>query len=253
MKASRPGSVRSTRSLRHPALLLAPLFLALLSSAAHADQVVPGTSDIWLAGQPIGSTLTGFAIDTAPANSPIAITLTGNTLTFSITGYSPVTVDGGCFDANADGGECYSDEFGFSGGPANGISLAHLGAGSLVGVFVAAGGPSGPTPSDLDFTDTGLGTAFTSLSPEIDQLFFIGDGLTGTGSGTTQTFLAPIGATTLYLAVADSVGSSTGNSGSITVDVSQSGGAPSAVPEPGALSLVGLGCAGMARFVRRRK
>jgi hypothetical protein len=114
-------------------------------------------------------------------------------------------------------------------GPANGISLADVPGGALVGVFTPAGGPSGLAPTGLDFTGTGgIGTSFLSLSPALDQLFFIGDGLTGTGSGTVQQFVAPAGAGTLYLAISDSVGASGNNSGSITVDVAS----VSSVPEP---------------------
>ena len=122
-------------------------------------------------------------------------------------------MDGSCFDFAADAGACYGDEFSFSPGPDNGISLAHLPAGALVGVFVAAGGPSGSTSQVLDFIGH---TGFSSLSPALDQLFFIGDGLTGSGSGSTQQFVAPAGPAFLYLAVSDSVGASTGNLGSIT-------------------------------------
>src|SRR4029077_3704818 len=63
--------------------------------------------------------------------------------------------------------------------------------GFLVCVFVPAGGPVGTAPTALDFTSSGLGTSFTSLSPQLDQVFFIGDGLTGNGTGTQQTFNIP--------------------------------------------------------------
>ena len=78
-------------------------------------------------------------------------------------------------------------------------------AGYLVGLFVPAGGPSGPAPAALDFT-TGAGTSFTNLAPLIDQTFFVGDGLTGDDTGTLQTFSVPTGATTLYLGISDAPG-----------------------------------------------
>jgi hypothetical protein len=78
-------------------------------------------------------------------------------------------------------------------------------AGYLVGVFVKENGPAGPTPTALDFT-TGAGTGFTNLAPEIDQTFFIGDGLTGDDTGTLQTFTVPQGARTLYLGISDACG-----------------------------------------------
>ncbi len=80
------------------------------------------------------------------------------------------------------------------------------GAGYLVGLFVPAGGPVGAAPAALDFTSTGLGTAFTSLSPQLDQVFFIGDGLTGNGTGTQQTFNIPTGAVQLWLGISDAGG-----------------------------------------------
>ncbi len=80
------------------------------------------------------------------------------------------------------------------------------GAGYLVGLFVPAGGPAGAAPAALDFTSTGLGTSFTSLSPQLDQVFFIGDGLTGNGTGTQQTFNIPTGAVQLWLGISDAGG-----------------------------------------------
>jgi|ERR1035438_677885 hypothetical protein len=219
----------------------------MLPPAAHAsDVIVVATTDIWLAGQPDGASVTGyFGSDTAPANSPVSVGAVGGTVyTFSITGYTPVSVDGVCFDSNADAGACCADEFSDSPGSANSISLAHLSAGALVGVFVAAGGPSGPTPPALDFSGSGIGTSFASLSPLLDQLFFIGEGLTGTGTGDVQQFVAPADATELYLAVADSVGASGNNSDSISVDVSET-------PEPSAFVLVSAGL--LAVLALRRK
>jgi hypothetical protein len=78
-------------------------------------------------------------------------------------------------------------------------------AGYLVGVFVGENGPSGAAPPALDFT-TGAGTGFTTLAPALDQVFFIGDGLTGDSTGTLQTFTVPTGASVLYLGLSDAGG-----------------------------------------------
>jgi hypothetical protein len=49
-----------------------------------------------------------------------------------------------------------------------------------------------------------LSTSDPNFSPALDQVFFIGDGLTGTGTGQEQTFNVPTGADRLYLGFADS-------------------------------------------------
>jgi hypothetical protein len=69
----------------------------------------------------------------------------------------------------------------------------------LVGVFLDGGQPAVPPPT-LNFTGD---HSFKSLAPELGQVFFVGDGLTGTGTGKRQDFTVPSGATTLYLAFAD--------------------------------------------------
>ncbi|HKP04854.1 MAG TPA: hypothetical protein VJU77_15990 [Chthoniobacterales bacterium] len=77
-------------------------------------------------------------------------------------------------------------------------------SGCLVGVFLGPAEPKAPAPKTLDFSSTGEGTAFPRLTPEIGQIFFIGDGLTGTKTGNLQKFEVPPSATRLYLGLADS-------------------------------------------------
>lgn len=74
-------------------------------------------------------------------------------------------------------------------------------AGYLVGVFTPAGGPSGPAPRLRKFLDSGKD--FLHLAPELDQTFFIGDGLVRDGTGKRQVFSVPAGATALYLGISD--------------------------------------------------
>jgi hypothetical protein len=74
----------------------------------------------------------------------------------------------------------------------------------LVGVFLGDAEPQDPAPPRLDFSETALTEHFLSLSPRLGQVFFIGDGLTETGSGTTQVFDVPDEATRLFLGFADS-------------------------------------------------
>lgn len=120
----------------------------------------------------------------------------------------------------------------------------------LVGVFLGSGGQSGPAPSTIDFTSTGIGVNFTTLAPQIGQLFFIGDG--SNSSNQTQTFDVPAGATQLYLGFADGVnfngpvGQYQDNAGSLTMNVN-------AVPEPAPVALMIAGSALVAMMRLRNK
>ena len=104
--------------------------------------------------------------------------------------------------------------------------------GAMVGMFLECGLPTRTAPTLRfyvnDGSQGGIKTDFTVLQPAIGQVFFVGDGLTGTGTGTRQLFLVPPTATHLYLAYVDSCSSSgfTGpgcyfdNAGSISVTLS---------------------------------
>ena len=77
-------------------------------------------------------------------------------------------------------------------GAENGISSVNAPTISLLGVFL--GSSPGLVPSALDFGS--IGTNFSSLSPLLQQVFFIGDGI-------GKTFTVPTGATQLYLGTMD--------------------------------------------------
>jgi hypothetical protein len=104
----------------------------------------------------------------------------------------------------------------------------------LVGVFLNDSAPTGTGPLALDFTNN---TSFAELSPLLNQTFFIGDGLTGSGLGNIQRFLVPEQATRLFLGFADGPGIQTlpgyynDNTGSVVANFElQSAAEP--VPEP---------------------
>jgi hypothetical protein len=72
---------------------------------------------------------------------------------------------------------------------------------ALVGVYLGDDQPNfSAPPRSLDFS-TSLSRDFTTLQPELKQLFFIGDGLNS--QGIKQQFIAPAGATRLFLATWD--------------------------------------------------
>lgn len=224
--------------------------VALLSGiTANAQTVsgisVPGTGSIFLAGQPNGTVL---GSDNAPAESPVLVSLTlvpGNVITFSTTG---ITGGAGCSASGPDG--CG----GFASGTAPGISVYSGPASALIGVFLNATTPSGSGPGQL--ADFNANQAFTTLSPGLNQVFFIGDGLTGSGTGSAQTFVVPAGATRLFLGSADNPGVSFNNTGTFTASVTQGpagGGGIPATPAPTSLLLVltGLGILGFYLLRRR--
>ncbi len=188
------------------------------SGETTAKVTVPGTSDPYLAGMPPGSTAAGG--DTAPAESPAQVVgipiVAGSQLTFTASGtesYEP-----GVPGAGPDG---LSDSFtSHAGGAENGISDVTAPTDSLLGVFL---GPDQPddsqAPAGLDFRSTGNvsgGVNYLSLAPELQQVFYIGDGLTS--AGTPKTITVPAGATRLFLATTDGYGWNN-NTGSFQVQV----------------------------------
>jgi hypothetical protein len=225
--------------------LLAVACWACATAASATTVIVPGHSDPYLSGMPDGSS---NGSDTAPDQSPVLVSgitlVAGGALTFT-NAVGGTSRGGGCALAAPYGGCDAIDGaefFSHSGGNTNGIAGVRAPISALVGVFLGADQPSlTAAPANLDFQ--ALGLDFASLSPELKQVFFIGDGLTATAE--VQTFYVPTGATRLYLGTMDGYGWYN-NSGAITVDVS-------AVPEPGTLALMGLGVAALGAVARRRR
>lgn len=89
--------------------------------------------------------------------------------------------------------------------PIDGIS-GYIGPqGPLAGVFLDDTIPdTGPAPAALNFTPAGLGTDFSTLTPALGQVFFIGDGFNSVPEA--QQFIAPAGATRLFLGIPDGFG-----------------------------------------------
>ncbi len=106
--------------------------------------------------------------------------------------------------------------------PENRIPDYYVPVSSLVGIFLGPDQPNlSPVPDALNFDSGGNvvgGVNYTTLSPLLKQVFFIGDGKTD--SGVTQKIVVPDGATRLFLGQAD--GRAWGdNYGSLTVEVTE--------------------------------
>jgi hypothetical protein len=230
--------------------------LLLVGPAVRADVVavvVPGTADPWLAGMPNGSTASSG--DVAPAESPVRITglnyAGGGVLTFSVKG--SVNYAGAPPTDPPDGDVNYVIHHATA--AENGMSDVVSPVDALMAVFLAVVPPNAiAAPATLDFS-TPASRDYTTLSPLLQQVFFVGDGLTSTN--VVQQIQIPVGATAFYLGTMDGFGWSN-NSGSFNVQVTGPG--HSAVPEPGPLVLAGTGilvvlgiCAWKRRSVGRLK
>jgi hypothetical protein len=222
--------------------------LGLSLAVSASAETVLGSSNPYLAGMPNGSMC--CAGDSAPAQSPVlvvSVAITpGSTVTFSVTG--SVDNTGAPPTLPPDGGAIIAT-------PSNdGISGATWPINALVGVFLDASQPDlSSAPAGLDFSGGGVGTSFTTLSPALKQAFFIGDGLTGTGTGSVQTFVVPAGATRLFLGTSDGFGWFN-NSGTFNVTPAAGGAPASAVPmlTPAMLVVLGAALAIVAVFLMRR-
>jgi hypothetical protein len=220
----------------------------------HAATIaVPSTSNIFGAGHS-GAAATpspgGPSPGPAPdgGTAPPSVSIAGiSTVGFAASG----TVDfgGGTGGHAPDGYPTSSYDF----SSYNGIAGYFGNTGTaLYGVFTGAVEPADPAPAKLNFDGN---TSFASLSPALNQIFFIGDGKTGTGAGATQQFAVPSGATTLYLGLADGypvgpggsylVGGYNDNTGSFLVDV--------IVPEPSSIALSAFALIGLASAAWRRR
>jgi len=153
-----------------------------------------------------------------PLNSSL---LTFSSVTGTINFSGGLSVDIDTTDPDAAG-----THDGFSTGQFNSIGgisgISAPGYGWLIGFFESSTEPTDPAPPNLNFISTG--TNFTNLSPQLNQTFFVGDGLTGDRTGSSQKFNIPAGATRFFLGFADGSGGKPGfysdNVGTLTASFS---------------------------------
>lgn len=191
-------------------LAIAALLASSAVTTARADTLdVPGTANPFYAGH----TDTG-GDGTLPPESSLAV-IPGAILTFRVTGGASNT--GTCCEPLDGATEYLMTDLDSLTGIAG---MDHGRLGTLVGVFLNGATPMPPAPNRIDSSTKGPGFGFLRLKPQPQQMFFIGDGRQGTGSGKLQRFVVPEGATRLFLGVHDG-NEWYNNSGVITVTVMQ--------------------------------
>lgn len=177
----------------------------LIASGAAMTSRSNGTMNPWLAGMPDGNYGGASVSGTAPQNSPAQVTgltlTAGGILKFSVTGScadDPVNVNANWTPDGEPGGARINQS-----GYLNGMSNLDTQQGALVGVFLDNFAPNfspAPTPPDLTMKSQAA-MDYTSLSPQLKQPFFIGDGKTS--GGVQQQIVVPSGATRLFLGIHD--------------------------------------------------
>ena len=173
MKRRLISNAVSAAMLTSVALIAAPL-------NAQTTLTVPGNANIYGAGHATPPMPGGGGAGTLPP------TVTFTAGSFSVLTFSSVT---GAVTLNVGSGDTPNDADGFGAASSDSNTTAFDGisgisgpfAGWLVGIFETNNEPSDPAPASLDFNS--IGANFTMLSPAINELFFIGDGLSGHASG----------------------------------------------------------------------
>ncbi len=205
---------------------LLTLTLLLLTTQIAFAQItvnvrVPGYANPWLAGMPNGTV--AWAGDSAPSESPIQVpgipVNPGDIVTFAATG--SVDAGGGIPHDPPDGDALRVGTH--QAGPEFDNSNIIAPMNSLLGVFLGPFQPNQlPRPTSLDFS-TRDDRDYGSIAPDAQQVFFIGSGVTQ--SGTLRQVVVPDGATRLLLGTMDEWGWR-GNTGSFAVEVTESQGSP---------------------------
>jgi len=190
--------------------------VSIASRGFIVTPVVRADACPWLAGMPGGSTVAPTGGNTqaarAPANSPLQISnlplVAGGTLYFRQTTGQTSYEDAGNYGPDGNTGWIVRQA------AANGINATRAPLNCLVGIFLDNRVPSTyAMAAEPDFT-TEASRDFTTLSPQLKQVFFIGDGLNSHGD--LQKFTVPNAATRLFVGLMDEKGWWWDNTGQIT-------------------------------------
>lgn len=250
--------------------ILFSLFFSMPVSAIVLDVTIDGSDAIFLAGR------TDIVIPSAsdPWSSPTGMQRHGGPTPEEIQETLPpiIAVSAGdvirALDPAVGGISFYNGFgaplFGPDGGVGGQTNLSSFGGisgflsdgmGPLVGVFLNDDIPNGSAPSIIDFRASGVGTDFLSITPDLGQVFFVGNGVTSTN--VFQQFIAPTGATRLALGIPDGFGfvgvpgAYDDNDGAYRIRIGIN--EIPTIPEPATLALLGLGLAGIGYKQHRSK
>lgn len=218
----------------------APMFIRILlpnlspqitaTAVANADTVTvdispPASGNLWLSGMPNNTTTQNFRPDNSTVwdNSgtsgtakqrPLEVALggtgmtAGSTMTFEgLTGTASWQNYQSGTNNTADGDPTYIVANGAA--PAtsmptnsnNGMSNVRAPIGAVMAVFMDDNAPTTTAaPANLDF-NTATQRDYTSISPKLKQVFFVGDGKRSNGE--TQSIVIPQGATRVFFGMMD--------------------------------------------------
>lgn len=227
----------------------AVILVTHLGFRASAETVImPGTADIFSAGHPTVPPLAGGGGTLAPSFSlPPG---TGRILTFSsVTGliWFEAIYQNGPDGGPLPEGRTDVDSFGGISGMFHPSKVEFL-----AGVFTDDSEPTDPAPPRRNGLTDSSQIELTDIL--LNQSFYIGDGLTGTGSGAVQGFHIPDSATRLHFGVLDAFnlqGTPSGYADNGGQFIAQFSVTAVGVPDPGSMaSLLLLGVVGL--FVLRR-
>jgi Flp pilus assembly protein TadG len=182
---------------------------AIASLGKVTESTVPAAASPWLAGMPTGSTIPNTGGNPTPAyagiNSPPEIATTGGTnIRFAAVGGNTSWISTSGDGSESSAGAGGDTTFIAAQAEVNGINTTKAPLNAMMGIFLDNTEPDMSAPAaQLDFS-TAQSRDFTTLSPGLKQVFYIGTGVNS--SGQLQTFVAPPGATRLFLGTMDEEG-----------------------------------------------